>query len=63
MLKESTMKMMKKDAQKDWINAKKKGRRAEVVNVPVLIIRNEDGSVSCVTSYTGHIIPEENKDR
>lgn len=60
MLKENTIKAMEDEAKKELEKLSRKGKNAEIVYVPVLIQRNAEGQVGCVTSYTGCIMQEEN---
>lgn len=61
MLKNSTMKIMLEKANKEVELLKKRGYNAEIVNIPIVVMRNEDGSVTEFTTFNSCIIPEENK--
>ena len=63
MLKESTVKKLNEYAEKEVATAKKLNPNAEVelVNIPLIIVRDKNGKVCCVTSLNNEIIPLENE--
>nr|WP_308545534.1 hypothetical protein [uncultured Lachnoclostridium sp.] len=60
MLKERTEKILKDEANKELEKRIERGINAEIVYVPVVIERDNEGKVGCITSFTNHIIPSEN---
>lgn len=60
MLKERTEKILKDEANKELEKRIERGINAEIVYVPVIIERDSEGKVGCITSFTNHIIPSEN---
>lgn len=60
MLKERTEKILKDEANKELEKRINRGVNAEIVYVPIVIERNSEGQVGCITNFNGLIIPSEN---
>ncbi|WP_195618894.1 hypothetical protein [Clostridium paraputrificum] len=60
MLNASTEKLLKVKAENDLESKSNKGLNVEMVYVPIVIERDVEGRISCITDFNHNIIPSEN---
>ena len=59
MLKERTIKLLNNEAKLEKRDAEKLGYNAEIVNIPIVIKRDNDGNIAGFTTLDNLIIPLE----